>query len=161
MLFRAAQNSCDPHEKVKVNVHNFPPSQYDEPLDSESRKVEHITLHPDFRYMLTQPDRFDMALLKLDEPVHYRGNILPICLPTADYPLEGKVGVVAGWGKTDNSFGKTGTNLLNKVRTRKFLFYFTYFGKNEGLKVSFWKKIFTLSRFSNRLGKIKDFFPAA
>ena len=33
-----------------------------------------------------------------------------------DYPLEGKIGVVAGWGKTDNSFGKTGTNLLNKVR---------------------------------------------
>ena len=32
-----------------------------------------------------------------------------------DYPLEGKIGVVAGWGKTDNSFGKTGTNLLNKV----------------------------------------------
>jgi len=23
---------------------------------------------------------------------------------------------VAGWGKTDNSFGKTGTNLLNKVQ---------------------------------------------
>jgi hypothetical protein len=28
---------------------------------------------------------------------------------------QGKVGLVAGWGKTDNSFGKTGTNVLNKV----------------------------------------------
>ena len=37
-----------------------------------------------------------------------------------DYPLEGKIGVVAGWGKTDNSFGKTGTNLLNKVGLIKF-----------------------------------------
>ena len=37
-----------------------------------------------------------------------------------DYPLEGKIGVVAGWGKTDNSFGKTGTNLLNKVCFIKF-----------------------------------------
>ena len=37
-----------------------------------------------------------------------------------DYPLEGKIGVVAGWGKTDNSFGKTGTNLLNKVGFIKF-----------------------------------------
>ena len=44
-----------------------------------------------------------------------RDNIIPICLPSMDYPLEGKIGVVAGWGKTDNSFGKTGTNLLNKV----------------------------------------------
>ena len=23
---------------------------------------------------------------------------------------------MAGWGKTDNSFGKTGTNILNKVQ---------------------------------------------
>ena len=89
--------------------------QVKEPLDSESFQVEKITLHPDFRYMLTQPDRFDIALLRLDRPVAYRDNMLPICLPTKDYPLVGKVGVVAGWGKTDNSFGKTGTNLLNKV----------------------------------------------
>ncbi len=52
--------------------------QYKEPLDSESFKVEHITLHPDFRYMLTQPDRFDVALLKLDSPVYYKDNIIPI-----------------------------------------------------------------------------------
>jgi len=86
-----------------------------EPLESESYHVEHITLHPDFRYMLTQPDRFDVAVLKLDRPVAYQDNILPICLPTADYNLVGKIGVVAGWGKTDNSFGKTGTNILHKV----------------------------------------------
>ncbi len=94
-----------------------------EPLESESFKVESIKLHPQFRYMLTQPDRYDIALLKLDHPVYYRDNIIPICLPTMDYPLEGKIGVVAGWGKTDNSFGKTGTNLLNKVRMcRRFRF---------------------------------------
>ena len=86
-----------------------------EPLDSESFKVENIVLHPEFRYMLTQPDRYDIALLRLERPVFYRDNIIPICLPIMDYPLEGKIGVVAGWGKTDNSFGKTGTNLLNKV----------------------------------------------
>jgi len=86
-----------------------------EPLESESYRVEHITLHPDFRYMLTQPDRFDVAVLKLDRPVDYQDNILPICLPTSDYDLVGKIGVVAGWGKTDNSFGKTGTNILHKV----------------------------------------------
>ena len=84
-------------------------------MESESYRVEHITLHPDFRYMLTQPDRFDVAVLKLDRPVAYQDNILPICLPTSDYDLVGKIGVVAGWGKTDNSFGKTGTNILHKV----------------------------------------------
>ena len=30
-------------------------------------------------------------------------------------PLTGQTGLVAGWGKTDNSFGKTGTNILHKV----------------------------------------------
>jgi len=86
-----------------------------EPMDSQSFRVDHITLHPDFRYMLTQPDRFDIAVLKLDRPVEYQDNIIPICLPTAENELVGKIGVVAGWGKTDNSFGKTGTNILNKV----------------------------------------------
>ena len=65
--------------------------------------------------MLTQPDRFDVALLHLDRPVFYQDNIIPICLPPRDIPLTGKIGMVAGWGKTDNSFGKTGTNILHKV----------------------------------------------
>jgi len=104
--------------KITVHIGEFDTKNTEkvkEPLDSEQFTVEKITLHPDFRYMLTQPDRFDIALLRLDRPVAYRDNMLPICLPTKDYPLVGKVGVVAGWGKTDNSFGKTGTNLLNKV----------------------------------------------
>ncbi|XP_023335168.1 serine proteinase stubble [Eurytemora carolleeae] len=102
----------------KITVHL---GEYDtkdgetEPLDSETYNVDHITIHPDFRYMLTQPDRYDVALLHLERPVFYQENIIPICLPPLDIPLEGKVGLVAGWGKTDNSFGKTGTNILHKV----------------------------------------------
>ena len=45
-----------------------------EPLESESFKVEKIILHPNFRYMLTQPDRYDIALLKLDRPVVRNGT---------------------------------------------------------------------------------------
>lgn len=102
----------------KITVHL---GEYDtkdgeeEPLDSQTYKVDHIIIHPDFRYMLTQPDRFDVALLHLDRPVFYQDNIIPICLPPGDIPLTGKIGMVAGWGKTDNSFGKTGTNILHKV----------------------------------------------
>ena len=51
-------------------IHKIP--QVNEPLESESFKVEKIILHPNFRYMLTQPDRYDIALLKLDHPVYYR-----------------------------------------------------------------------------------------
>ena len=45
----------------------------------------------------------------------FQDNIIPICLPPPDIGLTGKIGLVAGWGKTDNSFGKTGTNILHKV----------------------------------------------
>jgi len=102
----------------KITVHL---GEYDtkdaeeEPLQSKTYKVDKIKIHPDFRYMLTQPDRYDVALLHLDRPVFYQENIIPICLPPLDLTLEGKVGMVAGWGKTDNSFGKTGTNILHKV----------------------------------------------
>lgn len=102
----------------KITVHL---GEYDtkdgeeEPLDSQTYKVDHIVIHPDFRYMLTQPDRFDVALLHLDRPVFYQDNIIPVCLPPGDISLDGQTGLVAGWGKTDNSFGKTGTNILHKV----------------------------------------------
>jgi len=102
----------------KITVHL---GEYDtkdgeeEPLDSQTYKVDHIVIHPDFRYMLTQPDRFDVALLHLDRPVFYQDNIIPVCLPPGDIDLAGQTGLVAGWGKTDNSFGKTGTNILHKV----------------------------------------------
>lgn len=45
-----------------------------------------------------------MAVLRLDYPVDYRANILPICLPPDNADYTGYVAVVAGWGKTDNSF---------------------------------------------------------
>jgi len=102
--------------KISVHLGEFDTKDEEtEPLDSQSYKVEHIIIHPDFRYMLTQPDRFDVALLQLDRPVLYQENIIPICLPAEDLSLQGKIGVVAGWGKTDNSYGKTGTNILHKV----------------------------------------------
>ena len=41
-----------------------------------------------FRYMLTQPDRYDVALLHLDRPVFYQENVIPICLPPLDIPLQ-------------------------------------------------------------------------
>ncbi|RXG56986.1 Plasminogen [Armadillidium vulgare] len=56
--------------------------------------------------MLTQPDRFDVAVLRLSHPATYRDNIVPICLPSPTDDFEGAIGIVAGWGKTDTSFGK-------------------------------------------------------
>ncbi|CAG7822525.1 unnamed protein product [Allacma fusca] len=86
-----------------------------EPIPEESFAVVERIIHPRFKYMLTQPDRYDVALLRLHRPVRFKANILPICLPPDEKVYQGKIGVVAGWGKTDTSYGKTGTNVLQKV----------------------------------------------
>ncbi|GFG33313.1 hypothetical protein Cfor_04050, partial [Coptotermes formosanus] len=88
---------------------------YLEPLPEEILRVVHKIIHPNFQYRVTQPDRFDLALLRLSRPVSYRENILPICLPRHDASFWGQMGVVAGWGKTDTTYGKTGTNILQKA----------------------------------------------
>ncbi|XP_048002337.1 serine protease 42 [Leguminivora glycinivorella] len=82
-----------------------------------ARKVGVIQkiLHPLFQFRMTQPDRYDIALLKLSRPIAYASHILPICLPEATLELRGKSGVIAGWGKTDTSNGHTGTNLLRSA----------------------------------------------
>jgi len=87
-----------------------------EPYPAESYAVLEKRTHPKFKYMLTQPDRFDVAVLRLSRPATYRPNIRPICLPPPGEHPEGHMGVVAGWGKTDNSYGKTGTNILRKAK---------------------------------------------
>ncbi|KAK6634645.1 hypothetical protein RUM43_012046 [Polyplax serrata] len=88
---------------------------YIEPLPEEIHRVSKKILHPYFQFKITQPDRFDIALLKLSRKVHYRENILPICLPGQSDTFEKHIGVVAGWGKTDTTYGKTGTNVLQKA----------------------------------------------
>lgn len=85
--------------------------------DETARKLGVVRkiLHPLFQFRITQPDRYDIALLKLSQPVTYMSHILPICLPDHDLQLKGKSGVIAGWGKTDTSNGHTGTNLLRSA----------------------------------------------
>lgn len=43
-----------------------------EPLPAEKHSVVQKFVHPRFRFRLTQPDRFDVALLKLRKPAGYK-----------------------------------------------------------------------------------------
>lgn len=106
-----------------------------EPLPAEKHRVSHKIIHPRFRFRITQPDRYDIALLKLVKPAGYkwvslknlhvhvhrllisflifRAHIFPICLPRHPVDLyENRKGIIAGWGKTSPNMGHTGTNLL-------------------------------------------------
>ncbi|CAA9998571.1 unnamed protein product [Nesidiocoris tenuis] len=88
---------------------------FHEPFPEEIHKVTQKIVHPKFQFRMSQPDRFDVALIRLNRGVTFRENILPICLPKRGMTFSGRMGLVAGWGKTDTSYGKTGTNVLRKA----------------------------------------------
>ena len=63
--------------------------------------VAEVRLHPNFRFSASNPDRFDVAVLRLDKSARYADNVLPVCLPPKGINFEGWYAVVTGWGKTD------------------------------------------------------------
>lgn len=69
------------------------------------RVVEKL-LHPNFRFSPSHPDRYDVALIRLDRPVRYQENVLPICLPPYGWNFQGWRGIITGWGKTDPALSK-------------------------------------------------------
>ncbi|KAG8192844.1 hypothetical protein JTE90_014624 [Oedothorax gibbosus] len=67
------------------------------------RKIQEIHVHPDY-----DPGLFDadIALLQLDTPIQLNSRVQPICLPTEQTTknnlVDGKKGVVTGWGMNEN-----------------------------------------------------------
>ncbi|XP_022233311.1 plasminogen [Drosophila obscura] len=86
--------------------------QIHEPLPVQKHSVMQKIIHPRFNFRMTQPDRYDLALLKLAHPTAFSEHILPICLPHYPIRLIGRKGLIAGWGKTEAHLGHAGTNML-------------------------------------------------
>ncbi|XP_044738932.1 prostasin [Chrysoperla carnea] len=103
-------------------------------VPAEKYRVMKKIIHPLFEYRLSQPDRYDLALLKLNTgraKVRHGLHITPICLPDmipefntaneifdnndVNALLAGKMAVVAGWGKILPSIDQSGTNLLRSA----------------------------------------------
>ena len=72
----------------------------DEPLPHVDRKVENIILHPKHIPGKEITKGYDVALLKLSEPIDYSAHILPICLPKDDKLLVDEIALTQGLGKT-------------------------------------------------------------
>jgi V8-like Glu-specific endopeptidase len=73
-------------------------------------------IHPSFKYQAAHPDRYDVALLKLNKAAKFQENVVPICLPPKDWNFQGWKGIITGWGKTDTGLSnRFGTRLLQKV----------------------------------------------
>ncbi|VDK20733.1 unnamed protein product [Taenia asiatica] len=65
-----------------------------------SRLIELAIIHPDYRRGFSEQG-FDVALLKLDEPVEFGDKVSPICIPDKSLHLpEGHTCYAAGWGAT-------------------------------------------------------------
>lgn len=80
-----------------------------------SFKVRRKIIHPKFKYRVTQPDRYDVALLELSKSAGQGFHIYPICLPEAGTRMAGRQAIVSGWGKIKPSNELTGTNVLRSA----------------------------------------------
>ena len=71
------------------------------------RQVQRIVIHPEYNPEKSDvPEikfKYDLALLKLEEPVEYDLHVIPICLPEDDDKLVGRLAWVKGYGYTDIS----------------------------------------------------------
>ncbi|XP_054934397.2 chymotrypsin-like elastase family member 2A [Dermacentor andersoni] len=61
--------------------------------------VEDFKAHPDYG---KRPNGYDIALIKLKEPLDFDQSVRPICLPTQQVHLTNRNAFVAGWGLTND-----------------------------------------------------------
>ncbi|XP_063840093.1 trypsin 3A1-like [Scylla paramamosain] len=65
------------------------------------RKIDSVWYHPSFQ---RHTYNNDLGIIKLDVPVEITKFVRPICLPSnSQETYEGSMGIVAGWGRTDES----------------------------------------------------------
>nr|KAF7438359.1 hypothetical protein H0235_000750 [Vespula pensylvanica] len=104
--------------QVQVTLGDYVVNSASESLPAYTFGVREIRVHPYFKFT-PQADRFDVAVLRLDRPVHYMPHISPICLPEKNEDFLGQYGWAAGWGalqaETEFSLNILGSRLRPKT----------------------------------------------
>jgi len=85
-------------------------SSVQEPYAFVERGVNKKIVHPKYNFFTYE---YDLALVRLEEPITFQPNIAPICLPATDETLVGENGTVTGWGRL--SEGGTLPSILQQV----------------------------------------------
>ena len=70
-----------------------------EPYPHVDQKVQSIFVHPGYDHDGTTTKGYDIALIKLADPVDYAINQIPICLPQNNDTLVGEIAWVKGFGR--------------------------------------------------------------
>ena len=88
-----------PISEIKVILGEHNRRAKNEEFESVERSIAQAIVHPGYNHTDAQSD-FDLALLRLDSPIDFQPNIIPICLPTGnDDDFSGLTGTVTGWGR--------------------------------------------------------------
>ncbi|XP_045605931.2 uncharacterized protein [Procambarus clarkii] len=85
-----------PHQ-IRVTLGDYVLNSDREPLGPLTFGATEIKVHPKFKFT-PQADRFDVAVITLDAPVHYQPHVQPICLPEKGADWLGSYAWAAGWG---------------------------------------------------------------
>ncbi|KAL7291119.1 hypothetical protein TKK_0015247 [Trichogramma kaykai] len=98
-------------KKITARVGEWDTQSTSERLPHQTRYVDTIILHPDYKPASLQ---HDLALLILQEPVEIKENANPVCLPDAETKFDDSRCLVTGWGR-DKYAGRY-QSILKKVR---------------------------------------------
>ena len=61
--------------------------------------IDEIIVHPDYDPKTIPRFDYDVALIKLREPIKFNNDVRPVCLPTMEFPNDTDC-YVTGWGYT-------------------------------------------------------------
>jgi len=96
-----------------------------------NRRITRVITHVNFD---KQSYEYDIAVLRMARPIDFQPNAIPICLPTSNDLLVGRVGSVTGWGRR-SEFGQISPVLrevnLPVISNEKCMQMYRLSGQNE------------------------------
>jgi len=106
--------------QIRIRVGEYDFSHVQEQLPYIERGVAKKVVHPKYSFLTYE---YDLALVKLEQPLEFAPHVSPICLPETDSLLIGMNATVTGWGRL--SEGGTLPSVLQEVSvntTLSFIF---------------------------------------
>lgn len=86
--------------QIRIRVGEYDFSSVQEPLPFIERGVARKLVHPKYNLFTYE---YDLALVRLEQPLEFAPHVAPICLPASDDLLIGENATVTGWGRLSES----------------------------------------------------------
>ena len=107
----------DTLDSILVHLGEYNTRSTMEPHDHVIKKITKLKIHPYYEASRDFGLEYDLALLKLERPVKFHPNIIPICLPESDDDFieetERSTGWATGWGALEE--GGESPSILKEV----------------------------------------------